>query len=219
MTLFFGSWCGDSRREVPRLVKVLDEMGFPKDQVELIGVDAVEGREKRSPGGEEQGLEIYRVPTLVVRREGKEIARLVEFPVLSLERDLLAMLSGAPFEPNYRSYPVIRRWLESGLLGDENVSPWGLANDVRHLVLGEGELAAAAYVLLDRGEVREAVKLMEVNCALFRESSRCHARLAEGRLRAGDAEAAREAAERALRLNTSPDRVEELVALLGRCKP
>ena len=219
MSLFFGTWCGDSRREVPRIVKLLDEMGFSRDQLELVAVDAVEGKQKRSPGGEERGLEIYRVPTLVVRRDAQEIARLVEYPMLSLERDLLAILSGEPPEPNYRSYPLVRRWRVAGLLDDENVSAWGLANDVRNLVASEGELAAAADVLLDRGEVHEAVKLMQINCALYRESARCSARLAEGLLRAKDVESAREAAERALRLNTSPDRVADLVALLGRCDP
>lgn len=216
MTLFFGTWCGDSRRELPRILKLLDEIGFPGDRVKLVGVDSAEGALKRSPGGEERGLEIYRVPTLVVRRDGAEIARIVEFPVLSLERDLLAILSGARYEPNYRSYPVIRRWLDEGLLVDGNVSAWGLANQVRDLVSAEGELAAAARVLLDRGDAVEAVKLMQVNCALYRESSRCFAGLAEAQLGAGDLESARDAAARALRLNTDPDRVEDLVRLLER---
>ena len=216
MMLFFGTWCGDSRRELPRILKLLDEIGFPEGRVELVAVDSGEGVHKRSPGGEEQGLDIYRVPTLVVRRDGKEIARLVEFPVLSLERDLLAILSDARYEPNYRSYPVIHRWLDEGLLADENVSAWGLANQVRNRVATEGELAAAARVLLERGDVAEAVKLMQVNCALYRESPRCFARLAEAQLRAGEPEAAREAAERAIRLNADPARLEELLDLLER---
>ncbi len=211
LTLFFGTWCGDSKREVPRMLKLLDEAGLPRDSIELVAVDSADGQAKRSPGGEERGLEIYRVPTLIVRRGGTEIARIVEFPVLSLERDLLAILTGMPYEPNYRSYPVIRRWLIAGLLGDENVSAWGLANEVRGLVATEGELAAAAHVLLDRGDVHEGVKLTQVRCALYQESARCYARLAEGQLLAGDAEAAREAAEQALRLNTSPDRVGDLL--------
>jgi hypothetical protein len=219
LELFFGTWCGDSRREVPRIVKLLDEIGFPRDGLVLVGVDAGEGRHKRSPDGEERGREIYRVPTLIVRRGAGEIARMVEFPVLSLERDLLAILAGAPPEPSYRTYPLIRRWREAGLLGDANVSAWGLASEVRSIVSSEGEIGAAARVLLDRGEIPEAVKLLEVNCALFRESARCQARLAEGRLAGGNAEGAREAAERALRLNTVPEEVPELVALLGRCRP
>ena len=219
LTLFFGTWCGDSRYQVPRILKLVDAMGFPRDALELVAVDSAEGWHKRSPGGEERGLEIYRVPTLIVRRGATEIGRLVEFPVRSLERDLLAILSGAPYEPNYRSYPVVRRWLDEGLLGDENVSAWGLAGEVRQLVATEGELAAAAQVLLDRGQIRESIKLLRVNCSLYRESARSFARLAEAQLKADDAEGAREAAETALRLNTSPDRVEELVALFGRCAP
>src|SRR5262245_21048620 len=215
LTLFFGTWCGDSRYQVPRILKLLDAMGFPREAVELVAVDSGEGQHKRSPGGEERGLEIYRVPTLVVRRGATEVGRLVEFPVLSLERDLLAILSGAPYEPSYRSYPVVRLWLDSGLLGDENVSAWGLAGELRPLVATEGELAAAAAVLLDRGQIRESIKLLRVNCALYRESAHAFARLAEAQLEADDAEGAREAAETALRLNTSPDRVEELLALFG----
>lgn len=219
MTLFFGTWCGDSQREVPRILKLLDELGFPEERVKLIAVDSGEGVHKRSPDGEERGLEIYRVPTLVVHRDEAEIARLVEFPVLSLERDLLAILSDAPYEPNYRSYPVIRRWLDEGLLADENISSWGLANQVRNRVASEGELAAAAHVLLERGDVGEAVKLMQVNCALYPESPRCFARVAEAQLRAGDPEGAHDAAQRALRLNTDPNRVEDLVDLLERSRP
>ncbi|MCP3977878.1 MAG: thioredoxin family protein [bacterium] len=218
LTLFFGTWCGDSRHEVPRMVKLLRQAGFSDDDVELIAVDRGEGVHKQSPGGEERGVEIYRVPTLVIRRGGREASRIVEFPVLSLERDLLAILDGEPYEPNYLSYPLIRRWLDEGLLVDENVSARGLAGQARHLIASEGELAAAANVLIERGDVTEGVTLARVNCALHRESARCAARLAEALLRAENHEAAAEAAQRALRLNTDGERVEELVELLSRAR-
>ncbi len=214
--IFFGTWCGDSRREVPRMWKLLDELEIPAAQRSLIAVDGGGEMHKRSPGGEEKGLEIYRVPTIVVRRGGEEISRIVEYPALSLERDFLAILRGDAYQPSYASYPVIRRWLEDGLLADENVSPRGLANEVRGVVSGEGEIHAAARVLSARGQVAEAVKLLEVNCALHRDSSLCRARLAEGLIEAGDLEGAREQAERAMELNEDPEEVEDLVELLGR---
>ena len=31
--LFLGTWCGDSKREVPRLLKLLDETGFPQKEM------------------------------------------------------------------------------------------------------------------------------------------------------------------------------------------
>jgi hypothetical protein len=214
MTLFFGTWCGDSRREVPRLYKLFDTINLPEERVQLIALDSAEGARKTSPGGEQRGQEIYRVPTLIVRRSGEEIGRIVESPVLSLERDLLAILSGAPYEPNYRSYPVIHRWLAEGLLADPNVSAWGLAGLLRNLVVSESELAAAATTLLERGQVAEGVKLAEANCALYRESARCFGRLADAWIQAGDLEAARKAARRALRLDPDREQVEALSDLL-----
>ena len=213
-TVFFGTWCGDSRREVPRLLKLFDAMGLPEGSVELVALDRTDEALKQSPDGEESGREIYRVPTLIVERDGTELSRLVEHPVLSLERDLLAILDGNGYAPSYAAYPVIRRWLAEGLLADPNVSPWGLAEQLRHKINGEGDLAAAALVLQSRGDLAEAIKLFEINCALHWESARCHERLAAALLQSGDRENAHKAAERALRYNKDSERLEELTALI-----
>lgn len=221
-TIFFGTWCGDSRREVPRLLKLFDILGLPAERVELIALDRTTEALKQSPDHEERGREIYRVPTLIVERDGKEVSRLVEHPVLSLERDLLSILSGETYTPSYASYPVIHRWLEEGLLADPNVNPWGLAQQVRGKVNGEGDLAAAARVLQSRGDLTEAVKLFEVNCALHRESAGCHERLAAALLESGDRENARKHAERALRYNDDPERIQGLTELfdeIGKKEP
>jgi thiol-disulfide isomerase/thioredoxin len=215
--VFFGTWCGDSRRELPHLVKLLDTLGFPRERLALIGVDSTDELHKRSPGGEQRDLEIYRVPTFVVEREkSREVARIVEYPVVSLERDLLAIVEGRAYEPSYASYPVVRRWLGDGLLADPNVSARGLADEVRHVVSGEGELGAAARVMLHRGQTREAVKLLEINCALFRESPRSFTALAEALVRAGEPERAGEAAERALALGPDRDAAESLAAVIRK---
>jgi tetratricopeptide (TPR) repeat protein len=212
--VFFGTWCGDSRREVPRLLKLFDAMGVPEEKVQLVALDRTDDALKQSPDGEERGREIYRVPTLIVERDDKEISRLVEHPVLSLERDLLAMLDGDDYSPAYAAYPVIRRWLRDGLLSDPNVSPWGLAKQVRPMINGGGDLAAAGRVLQSRGDLAEAIKLFEVNCALDWEVSRRHELLAAALLEYGDMEGARESAERALRYNDDDERLAGLTALL-----
>jgi hypothetical protein len=198
------------------MLKLLDVAGFPAERVHLIAVDGGGDSHKQSPGGEERGLEIYRVPTFVVERGGAEVARIVEYPVLSVERDLLAILEGEAYAPNYASYPVIRQWLADGLLADPNVSARGLAGRVRGRVASEGELGAAAVVLMARGQNVEAIKLMEANCALYRESSRCYARLAEALVDNGETESAHAPAERAIRLNQDPSRTDELLELLER---
>lgn len=219
VTVFFGTWCGDSQRELPRLVKLLDSVGFPESSRTLVAVDSTDEMEKRSPDGEEMGLEIYRVPTIIISRNGQEVARMVEHPVLSLERDLLSILSGDVYIPNYASYPHVRSWLEEGLLADPNVSPSGLANQVRDIVVSEGELAAAAGVLISRGQKNEAVKLLQVNCRLYRDSARGYRRLAKALIETDQRDEARKAVERGLRQGPDADELETLLGLLGQLDP
>jgi hypothetical protein len=38
VTIFFGTWCSDSKREVPRFLKLLDAIGFPQTAIHLIAV-------------------------------------------------------------------------------------------------------------------------------------------------------------------------------------
>ena len=84
------------------------------------------------------------------------------------------------------------------------------------ITLPEGELSAAARVLHSRGETDEALKLRRVNCALHRASATCQTRLAEALLDAGDTEDARDALERALRLNDDAELAREMAELLKR---
>jgi len=99
--VFMGTWCGDSRREVPRLIKLLDYCGMPAEQLELIMVDHRDGAYKQSPQHQEKGKQIFRVPSILVFTGNKEINRVVESPKQSLEKDLLAVVTGQQYEPNY----------------------------------------------------------------------------------------------------------------------
>ena len=107
--LFMGTWCGDSRREVPRIYKLLDYCGISPAQVQLINVSNHDSAYKQSPTHEEKGLRIMRVPTLLVMAHNKETGRIVETPVVSWEKDLLAILTGKGYEPRYSTGPDKRQ--------------------------------------------------------------------------------------------------------------
>ncbi len=95
--IFMGTWCSDSRRDVPRFYRILDHLGLPGEQVRLVGVDSA----KTSPGHEEEGMNIHHVPTFIFYLDGVEIGRIIEFPVLTLEEDIYAILTGEVYLPNY----------------------------------------------------------------------------------------------------------------------
>jgi thiol-disulfide isomerase/thioredoxin len=79
-----GTWCGDCRREVPKMARILEQL--PESwSVELRGDDA-EVRER---------FVVHAIPTFLVldRPGGREIGRIIESPSSSegLEGDLLAI--------------------------------------------------------------------------------------------------------------------------------
>jgi thiol-disulfide isomerase/thioredoxin len=84
-----GIWCPDSRREVPRFMKIMGLWQFPSDKLTFIGVD----EEKQSPVGEYKSLDIQRVPTFIIYKNNIEAGRIIENPVTSLEQDIVNILS------------------------------------------------------------------------------------------------------------------------------
>lgn len=100
--LFMGTWCGDSRREVPRMYKILDYCRVKPTQIQLINLNNSDAAYKQSPQHEEQGLNIRRVPTLLIYEGEREVGRVVESPVTSLEKDILAIVTGQPYEHRYK---------------------------------------------------------------------------------------------------------------------
>lgn len=91
ITIVLGSWCGDSKREVPRFLKLADAVGIQPARIKFYGVD----RTKKSADGVTDTYDIHRVPTIIFKKEGVEIGRIVERPNVSIEADVLTILAGA----------------------------------------------------------------------------------------------------------------------------
>lgn len=89
ITVVLGTWCPDSRREVPRFMKITDMWGFPAGKMRLIGVDI----DKKAPLDEYPALGIERVPTFIFYKNNIELGRIIETPVTSLEQDMVKILT------------------------------------------------------------------------------------------------------------------------------
>ncbi len=91
LVVYFGTWCSDSKRELARFWRALDETGgLVPFEIEYIAVD----RRDERPPELERDLDLRYVPTFIVRRGGEEVGRMVEESPGGIEHDLLALLSG-----------------------------------------------------------------------------------------------------------------------------
>ena len=88
LVVIYGTWCSDSKREMPRFFRIADDSHFPADRISLIAVD----RTMEIPAGIKQQYNITNVPTFIVEYRGIELGRIVESPKKSLERDLMEYL-------------------------------------------------------------------------------------------------------------------------------
>jgi hypothetical protein len=89
LVVFMGTWCEDSHRDFPRLMKILEEVKYPDSRLTIIAVN----RKKESPNGEESKYNVSKVPTIIVQKYGKEIGRIIEMPTTGyIERDLVEIL-------------------------------------------------------------------------------------------------------------------------------
>lgn len=94
---FMGTWCGDSKREIPHFYKVMEAAKFNFSNFELITVN----RAKKTSDNLQKGFDIFRVPTFIFYKNGKEIGRFVEYPRESMEKDFLKIVSGKPYKHSY----------------------------------------------------------------------------------------------------------------------
>lgn len=83
--VFFGTWCHDSQREVPRFLKIVEQGQLSN---RLVALDY----EKSEPSGDAAKAKVKFTPTFVVYRNNQEIGRIIERPNVSIVSDISAML-------------------------------------------------------------------------------------------------------------------------------
>jgi len=215
---FFGSWCGDSKRELPRLIKVLDGIGFNKKSLEIVATGGSDSLYKQSPAGDEKGLGIFKVPVFIVYKDGRETGRINEFPVETLERDLLAILTGSGYTPNYKSFATLNKWLNTGVLSDTNTTVRGLSMQIKNLIDNEYELNSLGFLLLKHKQPKEALTVFKINAALFPNSANVLSSLGEAYLTSGEKEKAIVILEKSLELNPTPVLIKSILELLYKAK-
>ncbi len=212
LTVFMGTWCGDSRREVPRLMRTLRELGFPSSQLTIIGVNRTPEQFKQSPGGEEAGRNIHRVPTIIVQRDGVEVGRIVESPVASIEADLHAIAAGSGYTGQYAVVDRLHALLMDQEAAAVSPEPAALARELRPFARRSAELQGYGYVHLYQNRIDRAVTVFEVNQRLFPDDAVVYESLAEAYLAQGDMAQAAQNARRALERGPSNEKMRQMLS-------
>jgi hypothetical protein len=188
--VYFGTWCDDSKQEVPRLIRVLDDAGFSHDRLELIALSDHPGDFKFSPGGKERERLIHRTPTIVMLRDGREIARIVQFPITTLEEDMLAIATEEPYVPRFGAEARLHEIVSSGGAEALEGRTSELADELGSLGDADSLWHYAQYDLLFNGKPGEAESVLNIFLRLYPESAIGYFLRAEAYRDLGDAEKA-----------------------------
>lgn len=89
--ILFGTWCHDSEREVPRMLKLLAASGVKEENISLISLDI----RKEEPEGRAKAMGIRFTPTFVFFSEGVELGRIIERPIVDLAHDVTALVKAS----------------------------------------------------------------------------------------------------------------------------
>ena len=84
VVILFGTWCHDSLREVPRMLRILEAEGILPNQISLVLLSL----KKTEPNKRDKFFNIHKTPTFIFLMHDKEVGRIVERPLISLEADL-----------------------------------------------------------------------------------------------------------------------------------
>jgi thiol-disulfide isomerase/thioredoxin len=90
ITIVLGTWCGDSKYQVPNFLKIMDAVGFDAKKITFIAVDGT----KHAENGIIDSMKITNVPTFIFTdKNGTEVGRITEHPKESLEKDMVNQLT------------------------------------------------------------------------------------------------------------------------------
>ncbi len=182
ITVFMGTWCSDSKKQTPRLYKILDQLDFDENRMSVHAVDITPDKFRKTPDGlAEQNMNIYRVPTIIIKKNNQELGRIVEAPVTTLELDMLNILKQ---ESATRTHYILEGKVNSNLEQygsnefEKNIE--AIAEDFKIQGIKKHELDHyIAYNLLYSRRYREAELVIRMMLNVFPEAGHLHMALAK----------------------------------------
>lgn len=89
VVIFMGTWCHDSKREVPRMFKILNKINFDDNNINIVALK----KNKKGYFNNYDSFKITNTPTFIFYKENKELGRIIERPKTTLENDLYQFIN------------------------------------------------------------------------------------------------------------------------------
>ncbi len=87
--VYLGFWCSDSKRNVPRFYKIIENLDGTGIKVNYFSCGRKPSKEVKYFAAD---VKVERVPTFIFYRDGKEIGRIIENPKTSILEDFLEIV-------------------------------------------------------------------------------------------------------------------------------
>jgi thiol-disulfide isomerase/thioredoxin len=171
ITLFMGTWCGDSKREVPRFIKMLESINYDLSKLKIINVNTGFQNYKQAPERQEAGQYIHHVPTFIMHgADDKEIGRIVQQPVVSLEADFKAIALNEGYKPYFVVAEAVVDLLKNSSIKTLKNDLGKIAAQYKGKTVSESELRNLGYILWSSFDLEKAEIVFELNALLYPES-------------------------------------------------
>ena len=86
--VFFGQWCHDSQREVPRIIQLFKQVNNANITLEYYGLDL----RKSDPLNLAEQANIKRTPTIILYQDEQELGRILEVPRMDWASDISLLM-------------------------------------------------------------------------------------------------------------------------------
>lgn len=208
--VFIGTWCGDSQREVPRFYKILEACNFNDLQLEVIALSNKPDMYKQSPNHEERGLNIHRVPTFIIYNNDREVNRIVEFPVETLEKDLLNIVTKNNYSPQYIIVKKVDEQLKNGRFKASKKNIKMLKPFAKKM----SELNTYAHILFTTQREIESIEVSKLNTLLFPEDPKTFENLGHKYYAMNQPKKALKSYQQALKINPDDQNIKSYINAL-----
>lgn len=210
LIIYGGTWCGDTRRDLPKMGKVMSQLRIRTNKYELYMVDnSANENYKQSPDKTVYANSIFRVPTFIVERDGKEIGRIIEDPRESFEKDLLNILEGNDYQPSYALVNEVQKYVNSGSL--ELLKEPQAIQKFNSLKENSGGLNSLGYMMVYKKDLEKALAIFELNTVLFPEDANTYDSLGEAHFIDGNEKLSKKYYQMALNLDPELESAKEML--------